>query len=79
MENKKVTAVEWFYQRILAKNIKEVFEEAKAMEKEQMISAMIYTFNQQNTLPYGMEYLSNLDEMINHCENYLKETYGTHK
>jgi len=79
MENKKVTAVEWFYQRILAKNIKEVFEEAKAMEKEQMISAMIYTFNQQNTLPYGMEYLSNLDEMINHCENYLKETYGTHE
>jgi hypothetical protein len=79
MENKKVTAVEWFYQRILAKNIKEVFEEAKAMEKEQMISAMIYTFNQQNTLPYGMEYLSSLDEMINHCENYLKETYGTHE
>jgi hypothetical protein len=49
------------------------------MEKEQMISAMIYTFNQQNTLPYGMEYLSSLDEMINHCENYLKETYGTYE
>jgi len=73
------TAVEWFYQRILAKNIKEVFEEAKAMEKEQMISAMMRTFNKENTLPYGMEYLSSLDEMINHCENYLKETYGTHK
>jgi hypothetical protein len=33
------TAVEWFYQRILAKDIKEVFEQAKAMEKEQIIDA----------------------------------------
>ena len=32
----KETAVEWFYQRILAKDIKEVFEQAKEMEKEQM-------------------------------------------
>jgi len=30
------TAVEWFYQRILAEDIKAVFEQAKAMEKEQM-------------------------------------------
>jgi len=30
------TAVEWFYQRILAGNIKEVFEQAKEMEKEQI-------------------------------------------
>jgi hypothetical protein len=58
---------------------KDKLNQAKAMEKEQMISAMIYTFNQQNTLPYGMEYLSSLDEMINHCENYLKETYGTYE
>ena len=34
---KKQTAVEWFYQRILAKDIKEVFEQAKEMEREQMI------------------------------------------
>ena len=33
------TAVEWFYQRILAKDIKEIFEQAKAMEKEQIIDA----------------------------------------
>ena len=30
------TAVEWFYQRILAKDIKEVFEQAKEMEKSQL-------------------------------------------
>ena len=32
----KQTAVEWFYQRILAKDIKEVFEQAKAMHKEEV-------------------------------------------
>ena len=37
----KQTAVEWFYQRILAKDIKEVFEQDKAMEKEQIFDAYI--------------------------------------
>jgi hypothetical protein len=36
---KKQTAVEWFYQRILAEDIKPVFEQAKAMEKEQILNA----------------------------------------
>ena len=36
------TAVEWFYQRILAEDIKSVFEQAKAMEKEQIIKAACY-------------------------------------
>ena len=35
----KQTAVEWFYQRILAKDIKEVFKQAKEMEKQQIIDA----------------------------------------
>jgi hypothetical protein len=76
------TAVEWLMETMKKVDVMDwdlVFIQAKAKEKEQMVSAMIYTFNQQNTLPYGMEYLSNLDEMINHCENYLKETYGTHE
>jgi hypothetical protein len=33
------TAVEWFYQRILAKDINAVFEQAKQIEKEQIINA----------------------------------------
>jgi hypothetical protein len=33
------TALEWFYQRILAEDIKEVFEQAKEMEKEQIVEA----------------------------------------
>ena len=37
----KQTAVEWFYQRILAEDIKVVFEQAKAMEKEQIMNAFL--------------------------------------
>ena len=33
------TAVEWFYQRILAEDIKAVFQQAKAMEKQQICNA----------------------------------------
>jgi len=40
MEQKQ-TAVEWFYQRILAKDIESVFEQAKEMEKQQIIDANI--------------------------------------
>ena len=32
-----MTAVEWFYQRILSKDIEEVFKQAKAMENKQKI------------------------------------------
>ena len=35
----KQTAVEWFYQRILAKDIESVFEQAKEMEKQQIKNA----------------------------------------
>jgi hypothetical protein len=79
------TAVEYLIKEIKndvfihSKSTKEwniIFKKSKAMEKEQMISAMIYTFNQQNTLPYGMEYLLKRDGMLEDCENYYKETYG---
>lgn len=49
--------------------------EAKAMEKEQIKNAMIYIFNQENTLPYGMEYLLKRDGMLEDCENYYNKTY----
>jgi hypothetical protein len=42
----KQTAVEWFYQRILAEDIKEVFEQAKAMEKEQIMRANVDGYNE---------------------------------
>jgi hypothetical protein len=38
------TAVEWFYQRILSKDIKSIFEQAKEMEKEQIMNARLDGF-----------------------------------
>jgi hypothetical protein len=35
----KQTAVEWFYQRMFAKDITSVFQQAKEMEKEQIVDA----------------------------------------
>jgi len=60
------TAVEWFYQRILAKDIKKVFEQAKAMEKEQIINA------------HGLKYYDIIEEVIN-GEQYYNETYKNEK
>jgi hypothetical protein len=40
------TAVEWFYQRILAEDIKEIFEQAKQMEKEQIMRANVDGYNE---------------------------------
>jgi len=58
--NMKQTAVEWFYQRILAKDIKEVYEQAKEMEKEQIIDA--YKFGIQ-------------DEYVIGSQRYYNETF----
>ncbi len=55
------TAVEWFYQRILAKDIKEVFEQAKEIEKKQVIDA----FNNGQQIP-PFEY----------AEQYYNETFN---
>jgi tetrahydromethanopterin S-methyltransferase subunit B len=40
------TAVDWFYQRILAEDIKAVFEQAKEMEKEQIVNAMMHSLDE---------------------------------
>jgi hypothetical protein len=74
------TAVDWFFDNLKNHEIQaehfELYQQAKEMEKAQMITAMIYTFNQQNTLPYGMDYLHKRDEMQDDCENYYNETYN---
>ena len=57
------TAVEWFYQRILAEDIKAVFQQAKEMEKQQIINA------------HGLKYYDITEEVIN-GEQYYKETYN---
>ena len=63
--NKMITAVEWFYQRILAEDIKTVFEQAKAMEKEQITQAHL------------LGLLSPIEiEATKQAEQYYDETYN---
>jgi hypothetical protein len=62
MENKQ-TAVEWFYQRILAKDIKTVFEQALAMEKEQIEESF-----KHGRLPIMLGSFQ--------AKDYYKQTYG---
>lgn len=63
----KQTAVEWFYQRILAKDIKEVFEQAKALEKQQIMEAVYDTM--------GLTF----DPNMGRAEMYYNEKYGNKK
>jgi hypothetical protein len=64
----KQTAVEWFYQRILAKDIKEVFEQAKQMERNQIVEA--HGIKES----YGAEGSRNLWQQTT-GEQYYKEQY----
>jgi hypothetical protein len=50
------TAIEWFYQRILAEDIKAVFEEAKQKEKEQIIDAVDYAVRDIDGADSGEQY-----------------------
>jgi len=60
------TAVEWFYQRILAENIKEVFEQAKEIEKQQMKDAVLYGLDEDGHTG---------DWKVSVAENYYIKTY----
>ena len=59
------TAVEWFYQRILAEDIKAVFDQAKKMEKEQITQAHLFGLLR----PIEME-------ATKQAEQYYNETYN---
>ena len=65
----KQTAVEWFYQRILAKDIKEVFEQAKEMEKEQIVEAC------ENTIKSFELDKDKTGFFVMSGEGYYNETY----
>jgi len=69
MENKTLTAVEWLYNQIplewtIKGSAKKIFEQAKAMEKEQIIKAHYQGY--RNFI--GTTELS---------EQYYNETYGS--
>jgi hypothetical protein len=74
---KNLTAVEWFYQRIFANDIKEVFEQAKAMEKKQIINAWdtAYAVGGAN----GSNDWVNECELTDNSEYYYNQTYQSNK
>ena len=56
----KQTAVEWFYQRILAKDIESVFEQAKEMERQKNISLVEWIRENTVEVQDGWQYLGEL-------------------
>jgi hypothetical protein len=86
----KQTAIEWLEEQLkkgvdlspLDKKIAmwitlktKLFNQAKAMEKEQVINSRLSVFEDLNKMPYGMEYLGNLRDALEDSEKYYKETY----
>jgi hypothetical protein len=62
-----MTSIEWFYQRIMAKDIKKVFEQAKEMHKQEITKA----FDE------GQEY--EYQYHINNTPKFYSETYYQEK
>jgi hypothetical protein len=72
----KLTAVDWFYQRILAEDIKAVFEQAKAMEKEQIVNADL---NATIRTAKGFNADVSVLRVKELAEQYYNETYQSRK
>ncbi len=66
------TAVEWFYQRILSKDIKAVFEQAKEMEKQKNISLVEWIRENTVEVQDGWQYLGEL-----YTDKQIIEIYNT--
>ncbi len=62
------TAVDWFYQRILAEDIKKVFKQAKKREKEQILYAHL---NGQAEFDKGVM----RSQLFENAEQYYNEIY----
>jgi hypothetical protein len=77
MSNKKQTAVEWL-EEIASKGFisPEKFEQAKEMEKQQIIDARNDGFNISGEGWNGEYGVRNFDEEVN-SKQYYKETYET--
>ncbi len=76
MENQKITAVEWLVEELnidiefRLKNLKEVLEQAKEMEKEQIIDAY------QNGGIDGQVFALTRKRNIENGEQYYNETFN---
>ena len=68
----KQTVVEWFYQRILSKDIKAVFEQAKEMENQKNISLVEWIRENTVEVQDGWQYLGEL-----YTDKQIIEIYNT--
>ena len=78
MENKQ-TAVEWLVEQYANENYGiEVYEQAKAMEKDQIIDARVSGFASSAEGWNGEVPCMKWSEMVREtkCEEYYNETYG---
>jgi hypothetical protein len=82
---KKQTAVEWLVKQINEKidfipmhkwdEIRDIVQQAKEMEKEQVINSRLSVFQDLNKMPYGMEYLGNLGDALEDANEYYNAEY----
>ena len=71
---KKQSSIEWFYQRILAKDIESVFEQAKAMHKEEIQTS--HECGQQSEKDYNRNGDKIGCRFIEKSEQYYNDTFG---
>ena len=53
-----------------------LFEQAKAMHKQESIAAQMDMFHHLNNLPFGMQYLDKRESAEQFAEQYYNETFG---
>ncbi len=66
------TALEWFYQRILAKDIEAVFKQAKEMEKQQRIELLTKYHDRMFYIPFKEGEAEAIYNFLNTIEKWYK-------
>lgn len=78
MSDKKQTVVDWLVEQICGEHTslwyKEI-DQAKQMEKEQIMDSQMDMFNHINQNKFGLDYLNKRDAAEEYAEQYYKETY----
>ncbi len=80
-----ITAIDWLIEQLTPsislqqKHIDNLKAEAKEKEKGQIIDAIVCYFQVNDKTPYGMEYLSKLDNAISDGEEFYNKTYTGEK
>lgn len=79
------TAVDWLIEQLTPsislqqKHIDNLKVEAKEKEKGQIIDAIVCYFQVNDETPYGIEYLSKLNNAISDAEDFYNKTYTGEK